>query len=114
MEADRYSWGRFFEYTVVSVNLGRGENRESGLKYLLSPITDERYQDIKGRPWQDVAKDNPDLEWGELQPGQILVYKGGKPENMPLLVKAGPVVEGAQSYARFELSDALIPLPPVH
>jgi hypothetical protein len=110
---NEHVFGKNYKYSVVTANLGRGEGADKGLKYLLTPVTLERYRSaIEGKAWRDVARDNPDLEWGELKPGQVLIYKGGKPGVQgPVLVSGGPDVEGGETYARYDMSDEYYPVP---
>lgn len=104
------NWGRFREFKTVSANLGSEPAGQSGMKYLLSPVDDARYErDIAGKKWADVARDHPDLQWGELKPGQVMIHRGGEASpNNPVLVFANP--QGP--HAAFVMTDSEIPVSP--
>lgn len=110
---NEHVFGKHHKYFVVAGNLGGGTGADAGIKYLLSPVTEARYRTaIEGKPFATAKADNPDLAWGELKPGEIIIYKGGKlGVQGPVLVTGGPDVAADEVYAHHEMSDEYIMVP---
>lgn len=106
-------WGRFPTFRVLIANMGtQDDTGAAGIQFLKTPIDQQRYaQSCLLQSWQDAAKKNPDLEWDELKPGEVMIYKGGNitPQNS-ILIYTAP--QGPQTI--FSMSDSEIPLPPAH
>ncbi|HRQ61836.1 MAG TPA: hypothetical protein PLO23_10070 [Alphaproteobacteria bacterium] len=110
---DTYRWGRFYSFKTMVANLGtEGVTGISGLSYLQTPVESERYKTGLILKAFDAARThNPDLDWAELKPGEVLIYKGGE---MAFDNSVQPYVHAQGPHMLFTMSDSETPLPPAH